>query len=343
MKIAIVAPAEESIPPKTYGGIERVVHLLDRELARRGHEVFLLASGQSESAGCLVPLTAAPISAQGRDLDPDELLTRKEEATRVAARCLQEISPDVVFNHAWRLLDHLRSPTYPVLTTVHYPLDAGPYRPIFLARAGWQYVSVSLSQQRAAHSLRFAGNVYNGVDLETLPFSPRADGYFAYLGRVSPDKGLDIAIRVAQRTGVPLKIAAKLDRVSQAWFEAVIAPLLARGHAELIGEVSTLERAAFLGGAQALLHPSRWSEPFGLAAVEAMACGTPVLALRRGAADEVIADGTTGFLADSEQELVEKASRIGEIRREACNAQASFFTHTRMAAGYEALAKEMTM
>lgn len=342
MKIAIVAPAEESIPPKTYGGIERVVHLLDRELARRGHEVFLLASGQSDSAGCLVPLTTAPISAEGRDLDPDELVARKEEAARVAASRLEEIRPDVVLNHAWRLLDHLRSLAYPVLTTIHYPLDTGPYRSIFLARAEWEYVSVSLSQQRACGSLRFAGNVYNGVDLETLPFSPRADGYFAFLGRVSPDKGLDIAIRVAQRVGAPLKIAAKIDRVHQPWFEEVIVPLLERGHAELIGEVNTGQRAAFLGGAQALLHPSRWSEPFGLAAVEAMACGTPVLALRRGAADEVIEDGTTGFLADSEQELAEKAAGVGEIRREACRAHAARFAHTRMAAEYEALAEEMS-
>jgi glycosyltransferase involved in cell wall biosynthesis len=339
VRLALVAPAEESIPPRTYGGIERVVHLLDRELTSRGHDVVLLASGGSQSAGRLAPLTDAPITAGGRNLDKRELTARKEAAARRAATLLGELQPDVVLNHAWRVLDHLHTPGFPVLTTVHYPLDAGPYRSIFLARAQWSFVSVSHSQQQAAEWLRFAGNVYNGVDLQTLPFSARADGYLAFLGRVSPDKGLDIAIRVAQAVSLPLKIAAKIDRTHQPWFEEVIAPLLRRGGAELIGEVDTRARAAFLGGAHALLHPSRWSEPFGMAAVEAMACGTPVLALRRGAACEVIAHGTTGFVVDSEDELAHAARNVGELERAACREHASRFSHTRMAAEYETLAQ----
>ncbi len=340
MRIALVAPVEESIPPGRYGGIERVVDLLDRELVRRGHDVILLASGGSESSGRLIPLTKTPIAVDGRDIEPEELTRRKEEAARRAAALLVDVQPHVVLNHSWRLLNHLDSPMFPVLTTVHYPLDTGPYRATFLARAQRTYVSISLSQQRAVESLRFAGNVYNGVDLDTLPFSSEPDSYLAFLGRVSPDKGLDIAIRVAQAVGAPLKIAAKIDRAQRPWFDTVVAPLLRRGGAEMVGELNTRERAALLGGATALLHPSRWSEPFGLAAVEAMACGTPVLALRRGAADEVISNGRTGFVVDVEDELVGMVARVAELDREVCRAHVeAHFAHTRMAADYETLAK----
>jgi glycosyltransferase involved in cell wall biosynthesis len=339
MRIALVAPVEERIPPRTYGGIETVVHLLDRALADRGHEVVLLASGGSKSHGRLLPLTDAPIAVEGRDLDPQDVVHKKESAARMAAQLLPDLDIDVVLNHSWRLIDYLDSPPCPVLTTVHYPLDQDPYRSIFLARSRATYVSISWSQQRALDTLRFAGNVYNGIDLNTLPFSPRSDGYLAFLGRVSPDKGLDLAIRAAQEVHLPIVVAAKLDGIYRGWFDAIIAPLLLSGGVELIGEVNAAERAKLLGGAIALLHPSRWSEPFGLAAVEAMACGTPVVALRRGAADEVIDHGTSGILVDDEDELADGVRRALLLDRVACRAHvASCFTHLRMAAEYEELA-----
>ena len=339
MRIALVAPVDESIPPRTYGGIEGIVHLLDRGLATRGHDVILLASGGSLSSGRLVLLTDAPIRAEGRDQDPAEVVVRKEAAAGRAARLLADLGVDVVLNHSWRLIDHLDSPSYPVVTTVHYPLDADPYRSVFLARPQATYVSVSWSQQRGIDSLRFIGNVYNGIDLAAHPFSARANGYLAFLGRVSPDKGLDLAIRVAQAVEMPLLVAAKIDQTQRPWFDAVIAPLLHGGGVELIGEVNAAERAALLGGANALMHPSRWSEPFGLAAVEAMACGTPVVALRRGAADEVIGHGSSGIVVDDESELANAVTRALGLSRVACRAHVEArFTHERMAAEYEELA-----
>jgi len=339
VRIALVAPVEETVPPRTYGGIETVVHLLDSALAERGHEVVLLASGGSESHGRLLPLTDAPITAEGRDLDPQDIVHKKESAARMAAQLLPDLGVDVVLNHSWRLIDHLDLLACPVLTTVHYPLDRDPYRSMFVARSQATYVSISWSQQRALDSLQFAGNVYNGIDLNALPFSARSEGYLAFLGRVSPDKGLDLAIRAAREVGLPLLVAAKLDGIYQGWFDAVIAPLLRSDGVELIGEVNARQRAELLGGAIALLHPSRWSEPFGLAAVEAMACGTPVVALRRGAADEVIDHGTSGIVVDDEDELASGVRRALRLDRVACRAHvASRFTHVRMAAEYEELA-----
>jgi glycosyltransferase involved in cell wall biosynthesis len=342
VRIALVAPVEETIPPSTYGGIEAVVHLLDRGLAARGNDVTLLASGGSLSDGRLVPLTDAPLTADGRDRDPAETVVWKEMAARRAARLLADLSVDVVLNHSWRLIDHLESPPHPVVTTVHYPLDTDPYRSAFLTRPQATYVSVSWSQQRAAAgSLRFAGNIYNGIDLAELPFSARAEGYLAFLGRVSPDKGLDLAIRAARKVGMPMLVAAKVDGVQRPWFDAVIAPLLHGGGVEMIGEVNASERADLLGGANVLMHPSRWSEPFGMAAVEAMACGTPVVALRRGAADEVIGHDISGVVVDDESELADAVTSALGLSRVACRAHvAAHFTHTRMAAEYEELASK---
>jgi glycosyltransferase involved in cell wall biosynthesis len=342
VRIALVAPVDETIPPRTYGGIEAVVHLLDRALAARGHDMILLASGGSLSCGRLVPLTDAPITADGRERDPADTAACKEMAARRAARLLAGLDADVILNHAWRLIDHLDPLPCPVVTTVHYPLDTDPYRSLFLARPEATYVSVSWSQQRAVDSLRFAGNIYNGIDLAAHPFSARPQGYLAFLGRVSPDKGLDLAIRAARQVGMPVRVAAKIDGAQRDWFDAVIAPLLLDADVELVGEVTPAERADLLGGADALVHPSRWSEPFGLAAVEAMACGTPVVALRRGAADEVIDDGTSGIVVDHEGDLADAVTSALGLSRVACRTHvAARFTHTRMAAEYADLVSKI--
>lgn len=332
MRMTIVAPLEELVPPPGYGGIERVVALLDRELARRGHDVTLLASGGSTSGGQLVPVVPEPL---GRHLD----VATKERAARQAAAALRDA--DVVLNHWWRLLDHVTSPA-PVLTTVHYPLDTEPWRGNFLQRRQWPYVSISASQHRAAPSLHFVANVYNGIDVVAMPFSASAGQYFAYLGRLWPEKGVDIAIKVAQAAGVPLKVAAKLDHVHREWFDAEVMPLLRLGGVELVGELTAAQCGSFLAGALALLHPARWSEPFGLAMVEAMACGTPVLALRRGAAEEIISDGETGFVVDTEEEMVGAVRRIDALSRRACRVRVEeHFDYRIMADGYEALAETM--
>jgi glycosyltransferase involved in cell wall biosynthesis len=200
-------------------------------------------------------------------------------------------------------------------------------------------VSISFAQQRQAPALGFAGNVYNGVDVDSFPFTANSGAYLAFLGRACPEKGLDLAITAAHRSGIPLKVGAKVDESQRPWFDAVIAPLLRRGNVEFLGEMSSRDKRAFLAGAMALLHPSRWNEPFGLAMVEAMACGTPVVTLDRGAAREVIEDGRTGFIVAAEDGLAPAIGRIADIRRSECRSHAaSRFDRRHMCNGYERLA-----
>jgi glycosyltransferase involved in cell wall biosynthesis len=337
MRITLVAPVEETVPPVAYGGIEQVVHFLDHDLAARGHEVTLLASGGSSAASRLVPLATEALGRPRNEREIKSFRALKNQAAQRAATIIAEERPDIVLNHAWRLLDYLR--TSPSLTTVHFPLDVEPYRSIFFARNHATYVAVSIAQRQHARGLRFEGTVYNGVDVEALPYSAGHGSYFAFLGRISPDKGLDIAVRVAQKVGILLKVAAKLDITERRWFDDVIAPLLRRGGVELVGEIAARDKGAFLAGALALLHPSRCSEPFGLAAVEAMACGTPVLTLNRGAAAEIVQDGRTGFVVNDEAALASAIDGLERLERSACRQYvASRFDRRLMAEQYEQLA-----
>jgi glycosyltransferase involved in cell wall biosynthesis len=340
MRIALVAPVEETVPPVGYGGIEDMIHHLDHELTARGHQVTLLASGGSSASCRLVPLVAGPLGRPRTQEEIESIRAMKNHCAQSAARKIAEERPEVVLNHCWRALDYLGA--FPSLTTVHYPLDTEPYRGIFFARKHAAYVSISNAQRRDGYGLTFAGTVYNGVDIEAFPYSPVQGDYLAFLGRISPDKGLDIAIRVAQTVGIPLKVAAKLDLVDRRWFEEVIVPLLQHGGVELIGEIPRNQKGHFLACAIALLHPSRWSEPFGLAAVEAMACGTPVLALNRGAAAEIIQHGRTGFVVDDEAGLIANIDNLTLIDRSVCQRHAaSNFGRGRMAERYEELAVNM--
>ena len=337
MRITLVAPIEETVPPVAYGGIEQVVHFLDHDLTARGHEVTLLASGGSSAASRLVPLSTEALGRPRNEREVRAFRALKNQAARRAATIIADERPDIVLNHSWRLLDYLR--TNPSLTTLHFPLDAEPYRSIFFARNHATYVAISRAQRQDAHGLRVAGTVYNGIDVAALPYSTARGDYFAFLGRVSPEKGLDIAIRVAQKVGVLLKVAAKLDVTERRWFDDVIAPLLRRGGVEFVGEIAAHEKGAFLAGAAALLHPSRCSEPFGLAAVEAMACGTPVLTLNRGAAAEIVQDGRTGFVVNDEAALASAIDGLERIERSACRQHAaSRFDRRFMAEQYEQLA-----
>jgi glycosyltransferase involved in cell wall biosynthesis len=337
MRILLVAPVEETVPPAAYGGIEHVVHLLDEDLSARGHEVTLLASGGSAAAGRLVELAPQPLGRPKNAGDLERLRRMKNLAAQRAAEVIADERPDIVLNHSWRLLDYLS--TGFSLTTVHFPLDAEPYRNVFLTRSHATYVSISAAQRRNAPGLHFAGTVYNGIDIASFPFNPDRGTYLAFLGRVSPEKGLDIAIRAAQEVGVMLKIAAKLEFAQRPWFDKVIAPLIKRGGVEFIGEIGAEEKGEFLKGALALMHPSRWSEPFGLAAVEAMACGAPVLALNRGAAAEIVEHGRTGFVVDDESALPSAIADLKQINRSACRAHvAAKFDRRLMAEQYEKLA-----
>jgi glycosyltransferase involved in cell wall biosynthesis len=331
MRIAQVAPLDESVPPRQYGGTERVVSYLTEELVAQGHEVTLFASGDSRTRARLVSLCP-----QALRLDP----SRPEplpDAVLTLERVLQESHRfDVIHFH----LDCLHFPLsrrlgLPQLTTLHGRLDSPATARLLAEFCDLPLVSISDDQRRPLPGCRWLGTVHHGLPEQLYPFSPRPDGYLAFLGRVSPEKGLDRAIRIADAWGLPLRIAAKVDPADRPYFEEVIAPLLKGSRAEFIGEIGEGQKARFLGEALALLFPIDWPEPFGLVMIEAMACGTPVLAFRRGAVPEVLQDGVTGVLVEDLQEAIHAKPRLLALERAVCRREFERrFTARRMAADY---------
>jgi glycosyltransferase involved in cell wall biosynthesis len=230
------------------------------------------------------------------------------------------------------LAQHVRVPT---VLTLHGRLDLAEAHPIYRAARSVAFVSVSDAQRQPLAGLRWARTIHHGLPAERYRFSPRAAKHLVFLGRISPEKKPDAAIRVALRSGVPLRIAAKVDRADREYFEAVVRPMLADPRIEFVGEVNDREKEALLGDALALLFPVDWPEPFGLAMVEALACGTPVIARARGSTPEVIAHGRTGFLCETEDEMVRAVGRIGQLRRADCRADFERrFTVARMVDAY---------
>ncbi len=342
MRIAQVAPPYETVPPRRYGGTERVVSALTEALVRRGHQVTLFASGDSRTSANLVPIVDRALwhrRPRYEDLSPFTAIALGKVAER-----LHDF--DLVHSHLdfWGF-PLARFADCPVVTTLHGRLDLPELQPLYRAFPEVPLVSISNAQRRPVTRANWVATVYHGIELDQLTYNPRPAGYLAFLGRVSPEKGLDTAIRVARRVGVPLKIAARKplqfarDRsVRRDWrhFEEVIQPLLDQPGVEFVGEVGGRDKDAFLGNALALLFPVRWPEPFGLVMVEAFACGTPVLALRAGSVPEVVEHGVTGFVVDTEDELVDAAARLGEIDRARCRAEAERrFSAEVMAERYE--------
>jgi len=343
MRIAQVAPPFETVPPTQYGGTERVVALITEELVRRGHEVTLFASGDSHTSARLVPLVDQALWRHPtyRDFTPFWSLALGKVA-REAAQF------DLIHNH----LDFFAFPLArllpcPVLTTLHGRLDLPELEPLYHEFAEVPLVSISDAQRRPFPDADWVGTVYHGIDLEEFTFNPHPQGYLAFLGRITADKGLDTAIRVARRAGWPLKIAARepLDiegdantNADRVYYEEVIQPLLREPGIEFVGEVGGHERDTFLGEASALLFPIVWPEPFGLVMIEALACGTPVLALNCGSVPEVIQHGETGFIAEDEAGLVAAMAQLDRLDRAACRAEAEQrFSASRMTDNYEEL------
>jgi glycosyltransferase involved in cell wall biosynthesis len=342
MRIAVAAPPFESVPPAGYGGTERVVSVLTEELVRRGHDVTLFASGDSRTAARLVPIVDRALWHQKlpyRDFTPFWSMVLGKLAPKID-EC------DVIHSH----LDYFGFPlarlaACPVVTTLHGRLDLPEMRPLYRAFDDVPLVSISNAQREPVPAAHWVATVLHGIALDEFTFRERAGDYLVFLGRISPEKGLDTAIRVAQAAGLPLKIAARKPlpfkrdpEVRKDWeyYQQEIVPLINRPDVEFIGEVSGRDKDSLLGGAAALLFPIRWPEPFGLVMVEALACGTPVIALRAGSVPEVIEDGRTGFICDSEQELLAATRRIGEIDRASCRAEAERrFSPAAMAEGYE--------
>jgi len=329
MKIAQIAPLFESVPPKLYGGTERTVSYLTEELVRQGHEVVLFASGDSKTSAKLIPGSQRALRLATNLTVMAYTILQLEQVRRYADEF------DILHFH----IDGLHFPLVraldcKTLTTIHGRFDWPGYRDMFAEFNDTPMVSISNSQ-RPPYPVRWMGTVYHGLPADLYKLSPRSDDYLVFLGRICPEKRPDRAIEIAKRAGLKLKIAAKVDKVDRDYFEQSIRPLLDDPLIEFIGEISDDQKQSFLGGARALLFPIDWPEPFGLVAIEAMACGTPVIAWPEGSMPEVIDPGVTGFLVGSIEDAVASVHQASALDRQSVRRRfEERFTVERMAANY---------
>jgi glycosyltransferase involved in cell wall biosynthesis len=317
-----------------YGGTERIVSYLTEEMVRQGHDVTLFASGDSNTAARLVRCSDVALRLDPSVKDPLPYHVIMLEEVRQRADDFDVLHFHIDLLHA----PLIREFSDRSVTTLHGRLDLPDLEPFYNTFWDLPVVSISLDQRRPIPSANWVGNVYHGLPRDLLPFHgyPADGGYLAFAGRISPEKRPDHAIEIAKRAALPLKIAAKIDKVDQAYWDELIEPMV-RSHfnVEYIGEVEEGEKGDFFGNARALLFPIDWPEPFGLVMIEAMACGTPVIAFRRGSVPEVIEDGVTGVIVDSIDEAVEALERLDELDR--AKVRTSFeqrFTADRMARDY---------
>ncbi len=331
MRIAQVAPLHESVPPKLYGGTERVVSYLTEELCAMGHDVTLYASGDSETAARLEAACPAALRLDPKVRDP--LAHHVVLLDRLLADADQY---DIIHFH----LDYLHFPlarmlTVPHVTTMHGRLDLPDLGPLFNRFDDIPVVSISNDQRRPLPQAAWQATVYNGLPLDLHRCHPEPGSYLAFLGRISPEKGIEQAITIAGRAGMELRVAAKIDEADRAYYEEVVKPLLRQPHVTFIGEIDERQKDAFLGHAAALLFPIDWPEPFGMVMIEALSCGTPVIAFRRGSVPEVLEDGVTGYIVDDIDAAVRAVERLPLIGRLRCRQVfEQRFSSRRMAEGY---------
>ena len=331
MQIAQIAPLTEAIPPKLYGGTERVVHWLVEELVALGHDVTLFASGDSETSAKLQSFWPRALRLDGSIRDPNALhMTMLEQVRRQAA--------DFDFLHFH--LDYYPFSLFgrqstPFLTTMHGRLDLPELQTVFDTFSDAPVVSISNAQRRPLPQARWVKTIHHGLPEKLLTPMPVKQSYLAFLGRISPEKRVDRAIRIAQHCGLPLKVAAKIDRADRDYYEDEIRSMMAQPNIEYVGEIGDKDKSAFLSGAIALLVPIDWPEPFGLVMIEAMACGTPVIAYNRGSVPEVIEDGVTGFIVEDEAGAMGAVDRLAHLSRTAIRRRfEERFTARRMALDY---------
>lgn len=331
MRIAQVSPLFERVPPLYYGGTERIVAYLTDELLALGHDVTLFASGDSMTAANLVPCSKNSLRLDKSCIDPiphhllmlEQVMARAEEF-------------DIIHFH----IDYLHYPFsrrygYPCVTTLHGRLDIPDLVPLYREYREIPVVSISDAQRRPLPWINWAGTVHHGLPLALLPFNEKPRGYLAFLGRISPEKGLDVAIAIAEQSGVTLKIAAKVDKENLEYYENMIKPLLQSPFAEYVGEIGEEEKKEFLGNADALIFPIDWEEPFGLVMIESMACGTPVIAFGRGSVPEVVKNGVSGYVVDDVPGAVAAVAEVGALSRHGCREYfEELFAAGRMAEDY---------
>jgi glycosyltransferase involved in cell wall biosynthesis len=336
LRIAQVSPLYERVPPALYGGTERIVGFLTEELVKRGHDVTLFATGDSRTKAKLV--APAPRALRLDDQPRDDLAFHLLELARVFERPRDF---DIIHCHIGHLaFPFSRLAGASALHTLHGRLDLPDTFPVFRHFRDEPLVSISHAQRRPFKGLgvTWAGTVYHGLPLAKYPFAPARGSYLAFLGRISPEKRPDLAIALAKRLGVTLKIAAKVDPVDQVYFDRDIKPLLDHPLIEFIGEISEDAKADFLGRALALVFPIDWPEPFGLVMIEALACGTPVIARGCGSVPEIVLDGRTGFVVDTLEDMEGAVKALDRIDRAECRRDVvRRFSVERMVDGYESI------
>jgi glycosyltransferase involved in cell wall biosynthesis len=332
MKIAQIAPLMESVPPRLYGGTERIVSYLTDELVRLGHDVTLFASGDSVSSANLVPCAAMALRLDPNVRDPIPYYMLMLDRVRQYADDF-----DILHFH----IDQFHFPLFRAManrtvTTLHGRQDLPDLKPLYFGFSDMPLVSISNSQRRPVPNANFVDTVYHGLPAHLLKpnYNPGGD-YVAFLGRISPEKRPDRAIMIARAMGIPIKIAAKVDKVDEAYFRTTVEPLLDQPGVEFIGEIDEFGKSEFLGNARALLFPIDWPEPFGLSMIEAMACGTPVLAFRCGSVPEIVDPGVTGLIVDTMEEAVSTLPQVLALDRHAVRRRfEERFSVTRMAKNY---------
>jgi glycosyltransferase involved in cell wall biosynthesis len=338
LRIAQIAPLFEAVPPQRYGGSERVVHWLTEALVAMGHDVTLFATGDSRTSAKLVPVRAkAERFARNFEFNNAPYARMIELVARRAAEF------DVLHCHIdFHPFSVLSRQQVPFVTTLHGRMDQDWIEGIYGLFPDVPLVSISDNQRLPMPGLGWAGTVLHGMPADLLrPVAGKGD-YFAFLGRISPEKGIEQAIRIAAACGLKLKVAAKIGEEDMPYYEAIVAPLLAGETVEYVGEIDDAQKPAFLGGARALLFPIAWPEPFGLVMIEAMACGCPVVAFRRGSVPEVIEDGRTGFIVETVDEAIAACARLDRLDRAAIRARfEQRWTSRRMAEDYLAIYRRL--
>lgn len=333
MRIAQVSPLYESVPPKTYGGTERVVSYLTEELVKQGHEVSLFASGDSETSARLVSSCSRSLRLKGKDdplayhiLQMQDVIDHKDDFDLI------HFHTDYLYYAISGLL------SLPNLTTLHGRLDIPVLQHIYHRFSKRALVSISDEQRRPLPMANWKGTVYHGLPLDLYSKGDGKGNYVAFLGRISPEKRVDRAIAIARKAGLKIKIAAKIDKADESYYVECIQDLMKLPHVEFLGEINEHEKEDLLGNAKAVLFPIDWPEPFGLVMIEAMACGTPVIAFENGSVPEIIDSGETGFIVQGIDEAVQALKRVDIIDRDQCRATFERrFSVSQMASRYSKL------
>lgn len=335
MRIAVVSPTWERVPPPAYGGIEAVVGLLADNLVSHGHDVTLYATGDSLTAARLRSVCPRPLrTANIHQPIPQQLVH--------VASVLEEAGQyDIIHNHCGELLMAFnRLVAVPMLTTVHGPMV--PDSRIVWDHYTGYFNTISRASKEGFPDRGYLGVVYNGIAVDSFPFQVDKDDYLLFLGRISPEKGTHLAIHAARLSGRPIVVAGKVDRVDREYYQTVVSPLLDDPLVTFVGEADSARKRQLYARARCLLHPVTWPEPFGLVMAEAMACGTPVIAFRRGSIPEVISHAETGFVVETLDEMVQAIDHVHEIDPHRCRARATErFSADQMVSGYERLYRQI--